>query len=148
MAKRKSDNSQKTSTPEHKAIVGVIIVAVVLLIGAIFLLGSSSGGQSGRIKEGAIARPTDGKALYERFCMGCHGDQGQGYIQPDAPPLNADGQVWQYTDEEIIEFIIRDGGELMPSMEDSLTDEEMLLINDYIKEWWTAEQREAQSGES
>ena len=146
MARRKSETNQEKSTTEHKTIVGVIVVAVVLLIGAIFLLGATGGGNSGRVKESALARPTDGKALYERFCMGCHGDQGQGYIQPDAPPLNADGQVWQYTDDEIIQFIIRDGGELMPSMEDSLTDEEMQLINAYIKEWWTAEQRQSQPG--
>ena len=146
MAKRKSDN-QKSSTTEHKAIVGVIIGVVVLLVGAIFLVGSF-GGEPGRTRDTATAGESDGKALYGIYCMGCHGDQGQGYILPDAPPLNAEGKVWQYSDDEIIEFIIRDGGELMPSMEDSLTDEEMLLINAYIKEWWTPEQREAQPGGS
>ena len=148
MAKRKSENNQKSLTTEHKTIVGVIIAVVVLLVGAIFLVGSF-GGEPGRTRDTAIAGgASDGKALYGIYCMGCHGDQGQGYILPDAPPLNAEGKVWQYSDDEIIEFIIRDGGELMPSMDDSLTDEEMALINAYIKEWWTPEQREAQPGGS
>ncbi len=146
MAKRKSEDSQKETSTERKVIMGVVVVAVVLLIGAIFLLGAVGSDDSGKTRISAESRPSDGKVLYERFCMGCHGDQGQGYIQPDAPPLNADGEVWQYTDEEITQFIIRDGGEVMPAMEDSLTDEEVQLIYDYIKEWWTPEQRAAQPG--
>jgi mono/diheme cytochrome c family protein len=104
----------------------------------------------------------EGKVLYETLCAHCHGYTGggpPGEPNPNIPdPIgflpvprhDSEGYTWLFPDQLLISFIKRGSNdafyrEVMPAYEDHLTDEEIFLILDYIKQWWTEEQREQQA---
>lgn len=104
----------------------------------------------------------EGQQLYESLCAHCHGYSGGGPpgepnpIIPDAigflpvPRHDSQGYTWLFPDQLLIEFVKRGSNdafyrEVMPAYEEHLTDEEIMLILNYIKQWWTEEQREQQA---
>jgi cytochrome c553 len=82
-----------------------------------------------------------GKILYDRYCASCHGDQGAGdgfnayTLNPQPKNLSISNTV---SDNLLVE-IIKKGGRgvnrsvLMPAYGNTLTDEEIANLTDYIK---------------
>lgn len=68
----------------------------------------------------------EGQKVYENNCLACHGDEGAGgHNGPNLQNINMD-------DEQIIEQTKKGSGS-MPGFEDSLTEEEIEAVKDYIK---------------
>lgn len=106
---------------------------------------------------GELAR---GRELYQQ-CVHCHGDRGQG--EPHNPNPNVPdqygfmrvprhdslGHTWMHPDQLLVR-IVQQGinnplyRHVMPPYEAVLNEAEILLIFDYIKLWWTEEQRAQQ----
>jgi mono/diheme cytochrome c family protein len=86
-----------------------------------------------------------GEALYEDTCASCHGANGEGHAQLDAPALDHSEHAWHHADEQIV-HIIRNGGFQMPPVGADLSDSDMESLIAYFKGWWTEEQREIQRG--
>ena len=86
-----------------------------------------------------------GKTLYEANCASCHGLQGQGHIEPEAPALDHSEHAWHHPDEQII-AIIQNGGFNMPPVGAGMRGEEIESIIVYMKGWWTEEQIDFQQG--
>lgn len=101
-----------------------------------------------------------GEQVYIRQCAHCHGYSGEGQPPSSAqntlnlgmntvPSHNATGHTWQHPDQLLVE-VIRVGIQNpldhfpMPSFEGRLTDEEITAVIEYIKLWWTDEQRDSQ----
>ncbi len=101
-----------------------------------------------------------GEQIYLRNCAHCHGYGGEGQPPSSAqntlnlglntvPPHNATGHTWQHSDQLLIEVIqlgIQNPLDHfpMPSFEGKFTDEEIIAVIEYIKLWWTDDQRASQ----
>ncbi len=123
-------------------------MAMVLLLGAIAV--AAMGGLAGP--------PAQGAALYGRHCASCHGAALQGQPQwwqanargrLPAPPLNADGHVWQHSDAELLRIIA--AGSSAPGYDSDmagfagrLTAAEQLAVLGWIKQQWPTGLRIAQ----
>ncbi len=86
--------------------------------------------------------PAEGKSLYERWCAGCHGQDGSG---PEAPALNQPSLLQVATDDYLVNTIRRGrSGTAMqgfahPSVSHPvLSDEEIEAIVTYIRTWETS----------
>lgn len=93
----------------------------------------------------------DGEILYAQYCSSCHGfDQG-GDIRDIPPPHNSNGHTWHHPDQQLIELVLDglnfavEGQQTMPAFGDLLNDSEVRAILDYVKTWWTQEQRDFQA---
>jgi mono/diheme cytochrome c family protein len=71
-----------------------------------------------------------GADLYETNCASCHGSSAEGGV---GPALAAGSEAAEETDSRIIARI-RDGKNAMPPFAGSLTDEEIELILEYLRE--------------
>ncbi|UXX83216.1 c-type cytochrome [Roseovarius pelagicus] len=100
----------------------------------------------------------DGAALYQQHCASCHGTKLEG--QPDwrsrgtdgrlpAPPHDVTGHTWHHSDD-ILFRITRDGTAAvvgddyesnMPGFGDTLKDEQIHAILEYIKSTWPDRER-------
>lgn len=103
-----------------------------------------------------------GKSVYAQHCAECHGANLEGEAgwklqNPDgsfrAPPHDASGHTWHHSDAQLIDAVHRGGARLspdvggtsaMPAYGDTLTDEEITAVLDYIKSTWPEEIRRAQ----
>ncbi|MEK6749766.1 MAG: cytochrome c [Pseudomonadota bacterium] len=103
-----------------------------------------------------------GKRVYAVFCAQCHGKNLEG--QPDwrrrkadgklpAPPHDASGHTWHHTDADL--FAMTKHGMVpplapagyvsdMPAWKDTLKDDDIWAVLDYIKSRWPEEQRKYQ----
>lgn len=108
--------------------------------------------------EAAVERKLDpaqvarGKAVYEKYCLECHGTEGRG--QPgdwrirDAdghfppPPLDDSAHAWHHPTAVLLE-VIREGSPAgqgkMPAWEGKLTQQQMQDVVAYIKSLWSDE---------
>lgn len=103
---------------------------------------------------GQPATPTEiaeGKPLYERYCLSCHGVNGVG--EPSIPntirapgyltamPLNETSHAWHHSDEQLIETILNglQRTQRMPAWRGVLSEYEAGLIVGYIKSLWRPE---------
>lgn len=116
---------------------GILLVMVVL-----FVIRPTTGVPS-QANDGP-AHSTDGQVLFEAYCSACHGKNGEAVV-PDARILNANGETWRLSDDEIKQMIAN-GSQLMPAMGADFTDEQMDAVVVYIKAWWTPKQRAEQPG--
>lgn len=103
-----------------------------------------------------------GKQQYDLRCAHCHGYDGSGQLAPTientlalgmnlVPAHDSSGHTWQHPDQLLIKVIkegIRNPLNQFPmeSYEEVMTDEEINAVLDYIRLWWTDEQREHQRG--
>ena len=78
-------------------VVGVLVVAVIVAIGAIYLLSSSRLNKTYDVQPAAVTIPTDEAAIQEgerlvisRGCVDCHSKDLGGGIVVDSPPT---GQI-------------------------------------------------------
>ncbi|MAU12384.1 MAG: cytochrome C [Anaerolineaceae bacterium] len=105
------------------------------------------------------------KLSYERLCAHCHGYSGEGQPTGGGPgtversielgyhpvPMhNAEGHTWQHADQILFEMIKYGARSpmyiyIMPPHAGQLTDDEIFDIIDYIKRFWTPEQRTHQA---
>lgn len=103
-----------------------------------------------------------GQQLYATTCAACHGANLQG--QPDwkrrldtglmpAPPHDATGHTASHSDRELFAFtrlgvaaVTGDGYEsAMPAFGDTLGDDDIAAVLDYIKSTWPAEVQQKQA---
>lgn len=104
---------------------------------------------------------TSGRVLYLKFCASCHGLEGEGqtnWQKPNvlgelpAPPHNAQGHTWRHSDVDLFKMIAdgwrdpfnRTDRLTMPPFKDILTQDQISEIVDYLKTFWSVEQREFQ----
>lgn len=104
-------------------------------------------------------RLQQGAALYGEHCASCHGPNLEGEAdwqtrKPDgrlpAPPHNAAGHTWHHSDQALFEMTkfgmapphAPEGYESdMPAFADVLTDDEIVMVIDYIKSRWSSRER-------
>ncbi len=88
-----------------------------------------------------------GETIYKSNCIACHGEDGSGYAQPDipAPAINGTEHAWHHPDEQIL-ALLQQGGNLMPAVGANWSNEEREAVWAYVKQWWSPQQRKAQSG--
>lgn len=67
-----------------------------------------------------------GRQLFARYCVSCHGDDGNGVSGGTAPGLGSQTEV------ESVIAMIRRGGVEMPALESQLTDGEIELLAEYV----------------
>lgn len=105
-----------------------------------------SPGQNPPSKAIGVEERSAGQSLYETNCASCHGSQGQGHIEPNAPALDESEHAWHHPDEQIM-LIIKNGGFNMPPVGADMSEEQIETIVAYIKQWWTEEQKDFQPGD-
>ena len=113
-------------------------------------------------KAESVANPTLGAKVYAEYCASCHGPDLQG--QPDwqkklpsgrmpAPPHDASGHTWHHGDailfrlvKEGVAAVVGGGYESdMPAFADTLSDNDIHAVLDFIKSSWPERQRGYQS---
>jgi mono/diheme cytochrome c family protein len=124
---------------------------------ALFLLNACTGSQSLSDTDLGPAVLECGRVLYSTDCQRCHGDQqGVGRLAL-APSHGSDGHTWHHPDNPLLRMVM-DGTNVireslglpksemeMPAFRGRLTEEEALAVLNYIKTWWTEEQRDSQA---
>lgn len=93
-----------------------------------------------------------GQNLYNQHCAVCHGVDGEGQSPENpfgtdngldpAPPHDETGHTWHHADDLLIE-IIHEGGitNAMPAFGEKMDTDQIEMVLDYIKTFWTDEQR-------
>lgn len=92
-----------------------------------------------------------GAQLFQRYCIGCHGEKGQGGL---ASPMDQTGHAWHHPDS-VLSLMIMEGTPRaepdvsildvsMPPFEAVLSPEEIRSVIAFIKTLWTPEQRQLQ----
>jgi mono/diheme cytochrome c family protein len=92
-----------------------------------------------------------GSRLYQQYCIGCHGQQGQGGL---ASPMDQTGHAWHHPDS-VLSLMIMEGNSRpepdvsmlevsTPPFEAVLSPEGIRLVIAFIKTLWTPEQRQLQ----
>ncbi len=139
----------KTRTRRTRALLGVVAGLLVLTAGGAALLGGGEG--SGRTVASDADQLEVGRQVYAENCAACHGPNGEGQQgavpagQAPAPPHDPTGHTWHHPDAQLFQ-IVKFGGTMgMPAYKDTLTDDEIWAVLDYIKTFWTPEQREFQA---
>lgn len=79
---------------------------------------------------GQAADVFNGKEVYTKECMSCHGEDGTGKM-PGLPNFK-EGQALYNTDDRLMQ-IIRDGKGVMPSFGGLLTDDEISDVTAYLR---------------
>ena len=97
---------------------------------------------------GGEAKPV-GQALYEANCQSCHGGDSGGRIDEIPPRHNANGHTWHHPDQQLIQIItggfkVSDERGQMPAFGEVLTMEEIRQILEFVKTWWSEDQRSYQ----
>lgn len=98
---------------------------------------------------------------YNAYCAHCHGYAGEGQPEDTArrtldlgytlvPPHDASGHTWQHPDQllfDAIKYGIESPLHLYPmsGYAHALEDDEIFAIINYIKGWWTPQQRDWQT---
>jgi mono/diheme cytochrome c family protein len=92
-----------------------------------------------------------GKQLYEEHCQSCHGVNGEGtanWKERDEngnfppPPLNGTAHTWHHSVPVLFRTISEGTGKLggtMPAWKDKLSEEQILLIINWITALWPDE---------
>lgn len=144
----------------------LLLAGLALLTGCQLAAGTETGGgQTDSIPPAPTLDPAAvalGQQVYAIHCASCHGAALEG--EPDwkdqnedrsfrAPPHDASGHTWHHGDDLLIEIIRRGGARLpaniggasnMPPYADTLSDEEILAVLDYIKSSWPDNLRQVQ----
>jgi len=85
-----------------------------------------------------------GEQAFQANCATCHGATGAGNPRAGVPALNGSMHAWHHPDSQIA-ATIRQGGLMMPAVGADWSDEQVMAVTAYIKEWWTPQQRAAQA---
>lgn len=103
-----------------------------------------------------------GKEQYDLRCGHCHGFGGEGQVATTientlslgmntVPAHDATGHTWQHPDQLLVEVIKRGIQNPldqfpMPPFAAVMSDDEMYAVLEYMKLWWTDDQRAYQAG--
>lgn len=134
----------------------------VALLAATALAGGSGGPGSADISSTEVAQ---GRQIYEQYCAACHGGQGEGapdWEKPDdkgempPPPHDENGHTWRHSDAMLFRMIAegwrypfnKTERLTMPAFGESLSDQEIDAVIEYLSTLWTHEQRQYQVTES
>ena len=98
---------------------------------------------------GGEAKPV-GQVLYETNCQSCHGGGSGGRIDEIPPRHNANGHTWHHPDQQLIQittggFKVSDERGQMPAFGEVLIMEEIRQILEFVKTWWSEDQRSYQA---
>ena len=140
---------------------------LALALGALVILAACTPESSGVSVQGVALSEEDllqGHILYEAWCAGCHGSQGEGQfpgvaaLEPSpitnrigAPPHNSSGHTWHHSDDLLVRYVLEGGFTdqnhfyYMPGFGWRLTLDDARNIAGYIKTRWTDEQRMMQA---
>jgi len=140
---RRSTRKAKAQQSNRYLIIGAVVIIVLVGLGFL-LLGPRIGSSSQTANENQSM--ADAKILYDNNCASCHGEGGQGHIQLNAPALDSSEHAWHHADEQLIS-IIRNGGANMPPVGSDFSDEDVVAVIAYFKQWWTQEHKDFQPGE-
>lgn len=121
-----------------------LLVGIVLMVAGLLQAGCGQP-NSGEVDLGDPE--TLGERTFVQWCAPCHGQNGEGFINAlDAPAINADGETYLLSDEEIMAAIIDGGAESegkMTPLGDFLAEEQEQAVLYYLHTLWTDEQRAA-----
>ncbi len=125
---------------------------VTIMVMAVLILGACEGDSSPSEPSDQEAS-SQGAALYEENCASCHGGKSGGAISDSPPPHNTNGHTWHHADCLLVDITMRSaaawGGDpassAMPAFDGKLSEQEVLAVIDYVKTWWTDDQRAYQS---
>ncbi len=138
-----------------------VIAASVSILFAILAVSLATGGTLPH----AVENSTEGRQLYLDNCAACHGETLEGQPQwrerlPNgrmpAPPHDETGHTWHHSDDQLFR-ITHDGvaaivgGDYesdMPAFGDTMTDDEIWAVLDYIKSTWPGRERDYQAQRS
>lgn len=79
---------------------------------------------------GATADRQNGRAMYETYCVGCHGEAGNS-IDPTVPNFANGDRLFQM-DSQLLESI-RSGNQTMPAFRGLLSDQEIRDVVSYLR---------------
>ena len=94
-----------------------------------------------------------GEEIYAANCIGCHGGSEGGTIADLPPRHNAEGHTWHHADCTLLEIIaagaparpgLPDDVPTMPPFADELNADDRRAVLEFIRTWWTDEQRASQ----
>jgi len=118
------------------AVIAAVVAALFILV--VGQIDFSSGSMT------ASAKPAHGKALYQQYCVGCHGFEGRGEFnwqnrERGAPALDSSGHAWHHEDAQLLGMILDKPApdSKMPPWRGVLTREDALDIIAYMKTTWT-----------
>lgn len=132
-------NTEKNKVKKRGIVIAIIIVSLTL--GCV-----SSTPESEKPVPPPISK---GEALYQKYCVSCHGEKGVGenplniYATDEygviAPPLDESAHAWHHTDEALVEVILEGSSRnpRMKSWKDVLTEEDARDLVGYIKSLWS-----------
>ena len=90
-----------------------------------------------------------GSDLYAANCQVCHGDSNGAGGRSGAPIHNDRGHTWHHPDAQLRGWVLNGklgfGSPGMPALGDKLTAPEVEAILEFIKSWWTTDQRDSQA---
>lgn len=172
MAQRKTTSARNSSQPisptphrilnQRTLVIGFI--ALCLLALAVFAIRTNSRAAPPTLDHADssnAAAVAQGRLIYTTRCASCHGSELQGEADwPQhrangtlpASPLNANGQAWQQSDQQLF-MIIQRGGQAsaptgtisaMPAFGDRLGDSDIWAVLSYIKSTWPEALRQRQ----
>jgi mono/diheme cytochrome c family protein len=135
---------------------------LVLLVAPALIM---AGGAPPKIGDSVLAEMIEGRRIYEQYCAACHGSQGEGaanWNKPDEkgemppPPHDETGHTWRHGDAMLFRMIAEGWRHpfnktdrlTMPAFKDTLTDQEIRSVIEYLKMLWTEDQRHYQQNES
>jgi mono/diheme cytochrome c family protein len=120
---------------------------LVLVGGALLYANRSQAKRTVQIDTSQNAQLALGETIYQANCVACHGIDGAGYAQKGlpAPAINGTEHAWHHPDEQIL-ALLQQGGNLMPAVGANWSNQEREAVWAYVKQWWTPQQRKAQSG--
>ncbi len=133
-------NMQATCVLTRVSIHSVFSVAKISVVVMLLLATGCGEGETTGAGEPAVVQIeaiTDGKALFELYCIACHGE-GPGHpgtmrlqerlSEDQAPLLNRDN-----LDPEYVKLVVREGFKLMPPFRPTeITDRQLDLLAGYI----------------
>ncbi len=144
--KRNRDGAAAAPAPANHATAKkgslAFVLGAVTIVGLVVALFSWPGASSGGLT--ASAKPEHGKALYQKYCVSCHGPNGQGefnWMNRDrgAPPLDSSAHAWHHEDAQLVSFILDKPApdSRMPPWRGILSRDDAIDIVAYIKTLWS-----------
>ena len=149
----------------NRILICAVSITIVLLsacsnTGRVDLAAANSGAADALAHEENVAL---GKVIYTNNCASCHGANLEGeanWKQQNedgsfrSPPHTADGHTWHHADNVLIEAIEKGGARFegmniggssnMPAFAETLTDEHISAVLEYIKSTWPEDVQEIQ----